>query len=388
MSVGAKKTISGYDLSPTSPEAKIYGPDNNGEAQEGVGMKAETRPIYLMALDCSELFNKCLDTSDNPTSTQWSFSSEVTHLAQEYQSRFNAWASFLCVLASENVCLDHRLRRHPSLQDMFIRLLDVLRRNLFLSGIYEEPGVAQGSSDAIDSAGDYNITDAPPSNPGVVFSSIEESITHLNKLGIAIRLSSRSTAIARARTFASQNPELIRLSDFEDRAYLALQNLYPNASERLRQQLVDSMTDRYARLQYEFYRVERPGAYPDRPSDAPSSIIHDRKESVSNHQTVKSGSRKDATGQIEDKQTAAKFPESSIDTGRLHKNLEEAAVNVPQSKSPKTLTIHTNRHREPSHPEFKNGEDSTLCNRCFQVIDRSLIHTRQNGRTGWSDEGR
>ncbi|KAF3907985.1 hypothetical protein ABW20_dc0101556 [Dactylellina cionopaga] len=362
---------------------------DTGEAQEDTNMQPEDRPIYLMAYDCSELFNKCLDSSSNSPQQFPSF--QVARFAQEYQGRFNAWASFLGVFAGEKACIDHRLRHHPALQDMVIRLLDILRRNLLLVSVYicEGPTIAQGSANIIDAAGDHIMKEGLPFNLNVAFSSIEESITRLNKLGIAIRISSRSTAVARARNFASQNPELIRLSEFEDRAYLALQSLYPNASESLRQQLGDSMTDRYARSQYELYRMRAQDS-PDPSANAPDPSPSSHEQIIPDSPTIKQG----ATGSPKEKQRITvnfrSFSQSSIDTRRLHANLEEAITTgtAQKLKHPKTLTAHTNRQREPPYPKFENGEDYTSCIWCFQIIDRSLIHTGQNGNTTWSEEGR
>lgn len=49
----------------------------------------------------------------------------------EYYHRFDAWALFLCVFDADNACLDYRLRNVPAIQDMIIRLLEILRRNVF-----------------------------------------------------------------------------------------------------------------------------------------------------------------------------------------------------------------------------------------------------------------
>ncbi|KAK6336872.1 hypothetical protein TWF718_009661 [Orbilia javanica] len=367
---------------------------DDGGTQEDTEMQLEDQPIYLMACDCSELFTKCLDSSSKPPAQF--LSSEVARFVQEYQDRFNAWVSFLTVFAGEKECLDHRLRHHPALQDMVIRLLDILRRNLFLvSGYnYEESTTApQSSSNTIDAAGDNIIKDALPSHLSVAFSGIEESITRLNKLGIAIRLSSRSTVVARARNFASQNPELIRLSEFEDRAYLALQSLYPNASDTLRQQLADAMTDRYAKLRYEFYRTraqDSPGLSVNAPSSSPSS----QKLSALDPPPTKFTNKQNTTPPVEEKQHITvnfrSFPQSSIDTSRLDANLKEivATGTFPKSKPPKTLTVHTNRQREPPCPKFNSDKDYTRCDWCSQIIGRSLTHIWRSGYTGWSEEGR
>ncbi|EPS39001.1 hypothetical protein H072_7246 [Dactylellina haptotyla CBS 200.50] len=386
-----------------SLEIKMDIADYDGETQAQNDTEKQSEdpddPIYRIARDCSEMFKKCLETrSEVPRHFP---SSEIARFIQEYQSRFDAWVSFLRVFDGGQACLDRRLQKHPALQDMFIRLLDILRRNIFLVGecnyqdLEPTAAEAQGSSNTIH-APDHIMKDALPSNLNIAFSSIEEAITRLNKLGIAIRLSSRSTVVARARNFASQNPDLIRLSEFNDRAYFALQSLYPNASESLRQQLADAMTDRYARLQYEFYRT-RTRANLDSSANAPSLDPSSGELSITPEKSLTESAVKenyDPTSQIVERQRITvnrrDFPQSSIDTSRLHANLEGAVATetAPKPKPPKTLTVNTNRQREPPCPEFKDDEDYTHCDWCFQIIDRSLLHMKRGGYTGWSDEGR
>src|SRR5690348_3107505 len=95
---------------------------------------------------------------------------------------------------------------------------------------------------ASSEVGDHAMLDKAPSEWKATVSGIAESIFRLNKLGIAIKQSSRSTATARARRFAAQH---LDLDAFEETAYDALEILYPNAPETLRQQLCNAMTDRY-----------------------------------------------------------------------------------------------------------------------------------------------
>jgi hypothetical protein len=93
--------------------------------------RTDEQPIRLMAKDCNELFAECLARSSaihrQPLSLQ------LLRTIKEYYHRFDGWCTFLGVFAVENAALDYRLRRHVSLQDMLIRMIDMLRQNLFLS---------------------------------------------------------------------------------------------------------------------------------------------------------------------------------------------------------------------------------------------------------------
>lgn len=87
------------------------------------------KPLKRVAMDCSEYFQKCLARFNSPGEPDLQ---EPRLVVEEYQRRFNAWALYLGVFAGTTSCLDHRLRNHSTLQDMIIRLLEILRRNVFL----------------------------------------------------------------------------------------------------------------------------------------------------------------------------------------------------------------------------------------------------------------
>ena len=79
--------------------------------------------IYELACECEGLFSQ--------TYKQLKVrASDVVNLFNEYQHRFVAWAAYLGVFAEKNICLDRRLRRHPEVQDLIVRLLDVVSLNL------------------------------------------------------------------------------------------------------------------------------------------------------------------------------------------------------------------------------------------------------------------
>ncbi|KAK6507646.1 hypothetical protein TWF481_006072 [Arthrobotrys musiformis] len=353
--------------------------------QAGTGKRA----IYLTARDCRGLFERALKASSSSSSTQqYCISTAAVPLVREYQNRFDAWTTFSGVFARDNASLDHKLRNHPGLYDMILRLLNIIRRNIFLVGVDERNETPQASSRTYGVVGDSIAGNIQPSTVNIALRSIEESITRLNKLAITIRLSSRSTLTARARTFAYHNPELVQLSEFEDRACLALQTLYPSASKGLRQRLVDTMGDRYSRIRYEFYRMGRFQTSSDPYADPPTPSGHNQENPV-DPITKLCNEQEDITAPVlKGKITVPKFPSSSIDTSRLNEHLKTALATTRRSKAPKTLAAPANQHREPPLPRYENNGDYTHCEWCFQIIDHSLIHTREDGSRGWSEEGR
>jgi hypothetical protein len=84
--------------------------------------------IYDVAADCEGLFAQ--------VQAQLRASSSIAaNLFEEYQHGFIAWTAYLGVFANKDVCLDRRLRRHPELQDLIVRLLDLVHANLQYSGL-------------------------------------------------------------------------------------------------------------------------------------------------------------------------------------------------------------------------------------------------------------
>jgi hypothetical protein len=81
-------------------------------------------PIIELATECEKLF------FDQVSQLRKNGELHGAKVLGEYQQRFAAWASFLGVFAGPKVCLDRRLRRHPDLQELALRLLEILERNL------------------------------------------------------------------------------------------------------------------------------------------------------------------------------------------------------------------------------------------------------------------
>jgi hypothetical protein len=81
-------------------------------------------PILELASECESLFSEQISRLKNETDLNGA------KVIGEYQQRFAAWAAFLGVFAVPEMCLDRRLRRHVEIQDLVLRLLDIMKRNL------------------------------------------------------------------------------------------------------------------------------------------------------------------------------------------------------------------------------------------------------------------
>ncbi|RTE81983.1 hypothetical protein BHE90_003557 [Fusarium euwallaceae] len=155
---------------------------------------------------------------------------------RKLQKRFTNWTGYLGVFAGGNGSLDQRLKRYPQHSDLVVVALNMLKDNLLQ--ITAEPS-DQGSDDSSDEETDRRE---------VELEGIRMSINELDRLAIHIRQSSTSSLDARVKAFASKRAT--EISSFETKAMLAVNALYPDAPESLRQHLSKSMVHRYTKLLY------------------------------------------------------------------------------------------------------------------------------------------
>ncbi|KAI0111192.1 hypothetical protein GGR51DRAFT_69265 [Nemania sp. FL0031] len=354
-------------------------------------MEDNNPPIQRMAGECSYYLQQCVDRF---SVTNAPCLEELGLIAKKYQLHFNAWVSYLGVFANNESSLDHRLKNHLALQDTIIRLLDMLRQNLFLASKLEIPeAIALSSAKReVDEIGDHVMIDEPPSLFSAEFLGIEDSIIRLNRIGIAIRSSSRSIVTARARRFASERTDLARLNDYEEMALFAVDYLYPNTPESLRRQLANSMTDRYAKLKYKSYCMRQRGGCPEKSTFQHTEIYAqgDRKVTDDLRAPLRDGDV--GNMKLDQDQNVGLLkpnsPASSIDMGQLSEGPEAAKSGIPLSNPSKSTTAQTSCLEDPLLPKFDPGEKYTNCQFCFQVIDRGHVQITDNKGMEWSYRGR
>jgi hypothetical protein len=221
-------------------------PTNTAEAL----YEDDAERIFPLAEECEALFSR--ETSRLEAAN----ASNLRHF-EEQQQRFTAWTGYLGVFAERTVCLDYRLRYHSDLQDLVLRLLDILRANLLqreyrpcnpspapsrpvfnhLALVTDPPsGLEFTSSQPADkpqSGGDANPRRAD------ALAGIEGAIDRLNRLGIAIRRSSNRHLTAKNSSDDRYIQQLTR--DI-------VKTLYPSANEDLHDMLGRSMADRYHKI--------------------------------------------------------------------------------------------------------------------------------------------
>jgi hypothetical protein len=220
-------------------------------------------------------------------------------------------------------------------------------------------------------------SDSPSYLINLSLGAIDEALVELSQVGIAIRQSSGTTETIRARRFAS---EFLDLSSIETLAVLALETLYPNATESLLVQLGKSVVDRYARL---LFRARRQGSLkrdirrqlPD-PSVAP--LINPR--NVEYPQPIQNSGIVGRPVNLAEGQHHAlpTIALSSVDLDRFQDNLRMGQT--PKSRSGTTVILE--KTHEPPIPHF-DGSGEVKCRWCLKDIGQSLV---KDGH--WTKEGR
>ncbi|EWC48473.1 hypothetical protein DRE_02242 [Drechslerella stenobrocha 248] len=223
----------------------IHSENHDGPTSEG--------PIFSLAQHCDDILQECLNEgSEDHSSTK--------RLLEDYGRRFRAWWEYVGVFAEKKVNLDRRLHRQPEIRDIVVRLLIILERNLAqlkdcqatllgTSSVRVPSQPTQAATTVDDGVG----IDDMSSLVTISLEAIDESLTELSQVGIAIRQSSKTSETVRARRFVAGHANL---RSYEALTFITLETLYPNAPESLLAQLSRSMVDRYARLLFRAPRNE------------------------------------------------------------------------------------------------------------------------------------
>ncbi|KAL6823373.1 hypothetical protein V8C40DRAFT_247930 [Trichoderma camerunense] len=202
-------------------------------------------PIYELASKCEKLFSEQISKLKDVANLNGA------KVVGEYQQRFSAWAAFLGVFAVPEMCLDRRLRRHADIQDLALRLLDIMKRNL--TYLFEPENASDGDGmEVSDSDG------ASSPQPQLQISieclrGIEGAIERLHHLGGTIQSSSEASQGTKLGKFAAKFDS----TSFEGVARLAITSIYPDASLTLIEQLARAMTDMYQKFHYRRSRQVR-----------------------------------------------------------------------------------------------------------------------------------
>jgi len=94
---------------------------------------SETVAIYDRARECERLFDRYLSVLQQASHGE---KKSAAAIAKDHQERFWAWATGLGVYAKPYLSLDWRLKDSPSIQELVILLLDLIKVNLSEGSYY------------------------------------------------------------------------------------------------------------------------------------------------------------------------------------------------------------------------------------------------------------
>ncbi|KAK1244050.1 hypothetical protein MKX08_002188 [Trichoderma sp. CBMAI-0020] len=197
-----------------------------------------SEPIYELASDCEELFSKHVSKLKDEADFNGS------KVVGDYQQQFSAWAAFLGVFAVPEMCLDRRLQQHVEIQDLVLRLLDIMKRNL--TYLFKSEDTSNGENIEVPAL--YGDT-SPQHQLHISIESlegIEGAIERLHHLGSTIQLSSEVSQAKRLGKFAAK----LDSTSFEQVARLAISSFYPDASPSLMEHLARAMIEMYHKFHY------------------------------------------------------------------------------------------------------------------------------------------
>lgn len=300
--------------------------------------------LYKLASECEGLFDdvhEALKKSGSSTLAQ--------ELCAEFQQRFAIWTAHLGVFARKSQCLDTRLRNFPDLQDLSIRLLDLLRRCLYQWYM------------AISRPGEEK-----EEHLQVTLQGIDDTLSRLSNLGVTIRQSSADKAYVKARKSATRTN-----SSFEYLCAQAVHALYPRTSQALKDLLVQSMTNRWNRMMHLGKRHEqlstrrKPRAGLETIPETPVS-------------TTQAGSRTAAAPGIPLTSRPKALPAPSTQSDLSTVNIQQIrSRNRPpdelSTRFAKTLSVQVKQGNYPRPPDNKGGSTYFACQWCSESINGKTL---------------
>jgi hypothetical protein len=215
----------------------------------------------------------------------------------------------------------------------------------------------------------------------IALAATKDVLRDLNTIVLTIRQSSRSSVLNLARNYAISNSGLEYL---ENLVLVALEALYPNAPEGLRQHLCNTMTDRYARLEHDAHRRGKTSnwSWPVIRQVDELKDLDKGKQPIENMESKYMTYQEPKTQHMEIMdQEAQANPLSSIDTTDLRRKLVPSAT----PRSIRSLSVYkadTGLH-EPPLPQFQGTDTEVECEWCGDMLDGSILDDE-----GWSTSGR
>jgi hypothetical protein len=207
---------------------------------------------------------------------------------------------------------------------------------------------------------------------------IQKSINELDRLAIYIRQSSTSSLDARVKAFGAR--KLAQVASFETLATLAVNGLYPDAPEILRQRLSKSMTQRYTRLLYwrshdKKLRADRrrqgqprDGRVQSELNTPPVSAPEPPQQQQRFAKTYSSDQPKPGTRSIN--RGTSWLSGTIVSNTGSHLALPPAEGLMPRPRRATATTVLGGEAKFPNPPKAEDGEDQKPCPYCRKKFSR------------------
>ncbi|OQV05946.1 Ankyrin repeat-containing protein [Cladophialophora immunda] len=323
----------------------------------------EDEAIYNLADECESLFQQVL-------LQQQSLRAASLRIFEEYHQRFMSWTAYLGVLAKRSVCLDRRLRHHPDLRDLVLRLLDILKENLLQICDFKDPRHQKSLSRPSPSKNgpEYDL----PAVTTDVMEGINGAIDRLNRLGIAIRQSSTRSLMA------GRYSDVSDVDSFKELAGTFLRSLYPDANYELLDLLSRSMAERFDKVSS---RQGRQAVLQERRQKVTSPLQPIIEEEEANERLV---AKARMPSELRRRLLAGKLPRSmpvqreqnslpsevsSIDRQVFQQKMKSGSSNA-SSRHKETLSIQISQVGYPKAPQANNDSGYLTCEWCFETRER------------------
>ncbi|KAF7517070.1 hypothetical protein G7054_g13929 [Neopestalotiopsis clavispora] len=288
---------------------------------------------------------------------------------------FNIWMANMGVFREGRQSLESRLRSAPQTSELVRQLLMVLKRDLD-NKVLQFSIEADSSENDSDSSSDRSTTyrlhtpsdddDVPPSANAqpTLWSSIEDTLTNLRQLALTVHWMGTQHRQARIERFKNLEPNKQVYNLFYTYAQQRINNIFPNASQTLKERAAESIGTRRARFMYLMQHQTKTSKY-EKPSPAPQRNDADEEEDNALNQ--------DHVIDIPTSQHVDQQPSVRVSL-RTSAGLSNTTV-TGLDPSPRTLkraesvtSITASVGELPSRPKIAPGASSFTCPYCFLVF--------------------
>lgn len=230
------------------------------------------------------------------------------------------------------------------------------------------------ATEASGANGPSRVEDGTPRDTAL--SAIDATLIRLNRLGVAIRQSSRDRIDIKVQRFAAT----IDFGPFAAVSQAVVQQLYPNAHQSLRRYLAKTMVDRYASMLYKKFREgELQSRRPKKTLGSMPTIDEGRQVSPDRNPPgllANNVSQQTLPGTLSSTALAGISPATSrsdlstINSKQLRSTLYRTNnFQVPTERRKGTSSVQVGQGNYP-RPPSKEGSNFVTCEWCSKIIQK------------------